>query len=47
MSSEDEKERSLNFLKQKLKELDVEQTPLGDFNKAFDYYKNNWKELTK
>jgi predicted adenylyl cyclase CyaB len=47
MSSEDEKEKSLNFLKQKLKELGVEQTPLEDFNKAFDYYKNNWKELTK
>lgn len=47
MPSEDEKQQSLNFLKQKLNELGVEQTPLEDFNKAFDHYKKNWKELTK
>jgi len=46
MSSEENKEQTLNLLKQKLKELDLEETPKEEFNKKYEYYKNNWKNLT-
>ena len=45
MSSEESKEEALNFLKQKLKELNLEETPKEEFKKKYDYYKNNWRNL--
>jgi predicted adenylyl cyclase CyaB len=46
MSNEQEKEQVYEFLKNKLKELNINLTPKQDFDKKFNYYKENWKELT-
>ncbi|GBE19469.1 MAG TPA: CYTH domain-containing protein [Candidatus Pacearchaeota archaeon] len=45
MSSEEEKEKTLNELKQKLRELDIPLTSKEEFEKKFKYYKENWKGL--
>lgn len=34
-------------LKDKLKSFNIEITPKKEFNKAFEYYKKNWKDLIK
>jgi predicted adenylyl cyclase CyaB len=46
-SSEQEKDLVLNKLKEKLNSLNIELTPKEEFDKKFEYYKNNWKELIK
>ena len=46
MSNEQEKEEVYNFLKNKLKELNIELTPKEEFDKKFQHYKKNWRELT-
>lgn len=33
-------------LKDKLKELGIELTPKEEFDKKFEYYKKNWRQLT-
>ncbi len=43
---EEKKEEVYNELKEKLESLDVDITPKEEFEKAFDYYKRNWKKLT-
>jgi len=47
MSNEQEKEQVYDFLKNKLKELNIKLTPKQEFDKKFQYYKENWQELTK
>ncbi len=46
MSNEQEKEQVYKHLKQKLKELNINLTPKQEFDKKFQHYKENWKELT-
>lgn len=43
--SEETKQQELESLRQKLKSLDVKITPKEEFNKKFQYYKENWKFL--
>ena len=45
MSDESRKEVVLNLLRDRLKELRVEETSKEEFNKKFEDYKNNWREL--
>lgn len=47
ISFDDEKEQTLELLKQKFTELNIKLTPREEFENKFKYYKNNWKELTK
>jgi predicted adenylyl cyclase CyaB len=47
MCSKDEQEIELAILKEKLKSLNVELTPTEEFDKKFEYYKQNWRELIK
>ncbi|MDP6642353.1 MAG: CYTH domain-containing protein [Candidatus Nanoarchaeia archaeon] len=46
-SSEQDKDLILNKLKEKLNNLNIKLTPKEEFDKKFEYYKNNWKELIK
>ncbi len=45
MCSEDTKEKEVDLLKQKLSSLKINLTPKEEFNKKFQYYKENWKSL--
>jgi len=45
ISSEEEKEKILEELKQKLEELKIPLTPKEDFENKFSYYKENWRNL--
>ena len=47
MGKEDEKESVLKMLREKLKELGIEETSKEEFNKAYEEYKKNWKRLLK
>ena len=47
MYSEEEKEKTLDLLKEKFKILNIPITSKEEFNKKFKYYKDNWRELTK
>lgn len=47
MSNEQDKEKTLEELKQKLKELNIPLTPKEIFNEKYNYYKKNWQELIK
>ena len=47
MSSEEEKEETLILLKQKLKELKLEETSKEEFNKKYEDYRKNWRNLIK
>ena len=40
-----EKEKTLKLLKQKLKILNISLTPKEEFDKKYNYYKENWKSL--
>jgi len=42
---DDGKIEALNLLRGKLKELEVEETSKEEFNRKFEYYKSNWREL--
>lgn len=44
-STEEEKEKILKLLKQKLKSLGIPLTPKEKFNEKFEDYKKNWKKL--
>ena len=46
MSDEENKQEVYEFLKNKLKELNIGLTPKEDFDKKFKYYKENWRKLT-
>ncbi len=43
LCSEDDKEKTLNELKQKFKELNLPITPKEEFEKKFKFYKEKWK----
>jgi predicted adenylyl cyclase CyaB len=45
ISNEENKEKILGELKEKLYELGVEETPKEIFNEKYEYYKNNWRDL--
>ncbi|MEN7982259.1 MAG: hypothetical protein ABFQ65_02340 [Nanoarchaeota archaeon] len=45
MSNEENKEKVLQELKQKLSELNILLTPKQEFENKFNYYKENWREL--
>ena len=47
MTSESNKEKEYENLKQKLKSLNVNITSKEEFNKKFLEYKENWRSLTK
>jgi predicted adenylyl cyclase CyaB len=47
MSSEENKNEVLQELKQELNKLNIIQTPKEIFDKKYDYYKQNWRELIK
>src|SRR3989344_1808553 len=47
MSNEENKEKNLLLLREKLKLLGVNETRNEEFDKIFENYKKNWKELTK
>ena len=47
MTSEANKEREYEHLKQRLKSLKVEITPKEEFDRKYIEYKENWKHLTK
>ncbi|MBU2562419.1 MAG: NUDIX domain-containing protein [Nanoarchaeota archaeon] len=45
IGTDQNKEQVLEELKQKLKQLGISITPKQEFEKAFEYYKNNWRDL--
>lgn len=45
MSDDENKEEILSLLKDRLRELGVEETSKEEFNRKFAYYKENWREL--
>src|SRR3989344_7007021 len=45
MADEQHKEGVLQFLKQKLTELGIAETPKDEFDQKYKYYKENWEEL--
>ena len=45
MSSEQDKEKTEEYLKEILKSLNLELTPREEFEKKFKYYKENWRIL--
>lgn len=47
MASEEEKDAVLEELKEKFKSLKIDLTPKEEFEKKYEYYKKNWRELTK
>ena len=46
MSNEEEKEKTLEFLREKLNQLNIPLTPKEEFHKKYLNYKENWKVLT-
>ncbi|MBW3017298.1 CYTH domain-containing protein [Candidatus Woesearchaeota archaeon] len=44
-AAEKDKDKILELLKQKLKSLNIPLTPKEEFNKKYEYYKKNWKNL--
>ncbi len=47
MSDEENKNKDLEYLKNKMTELDIIQTPKEEFDAKYNYYKEHWEELTK
>jgi len=47
MSNEEQKNMALEELKMNMKKLNIPLTPKDEFNEKYNYYKENWKELTK
>ena len=45
MSAEENKEETLNYLKTKMQEIGISLTPKEEFDKKYQYYKENWKRL--
>ncbi len=46
-ASEKDKKKIYQILIKKLKYLDIKLTSKAEFNKRFNYYKNNWRKLIK
>lgn len=47
MSSERDKEATVDFLKSKMRELGVALTPKEEFERKYRYYKEHWKQLVE
>ncbi len=47
MSSIEEKDKNLDYLKKKFVELWINITSKDEFTQKYKYYKENWHELTK
>lgn len=47
MCRQQDKEKTVAALREKLKQLKIQETPKEEFEKKFEYYKKNWKKLTK
>ena len=47
MSNSEEKEQTVQLLKQKFSQLNIPITPKEEFNERYNHYKDNWKELTQ
>jgi len=47
MAEKKEKEKTYELLIKRLKELDIKITPKKEFDKKFNYYKNNWQKILK
>ena len=47
MASEENKNQILSELRERLKELKIEETPKEEFKKKFEHYLENWETLTK
>ena len=45
--NEEEKEKTLNELKEKFSELNIEVSPKEEFNSKFNHYKENWRDLVE
>ncbi len=45
MASSETQEKTLTFLRQKLQELGIAETPKEIFDQKFQYYKENWQKL--
>jgi predicted adenylyl cyclase CyaB len=45
LCSEDEKEEALQELKERFQEINIVLTPKEEFNKRFEEYKQNWRQL--
>jgi predicted adenylyl cyclase CyaB len=47
MSTEENKEKTLGLLREKLKQLKMPLTPKEEFKKKYEFYKKNWQKLIK
>ncbi len=47
MATEKQKLKTLEYLKNKLNELNIPLTPKEEFNKKYQYYKENWRQLVQ
>lgn len=47
MSDEENKNKDLEYLKNKMTELQIVQTPKTEFDAKYNHYKEHWEELTK
>lgn len=47
LTSDADKDAALELLKNKMKELNIPLTPKEEFDKAYNHYKENWRDLTK
>ncbi len=45
LCSDNKKEKKLEMLKKKLKELNIELTPKEEFERKFQHYKENWRKI--
>lgn len=45
ISSKKDEKTTLNYLKEKMREIGVPLTPKEEFERNYQYYKNNWKKL--
>ena len=47
MSTEKDKESTLDYLKTKMQEIRIAITPKSEFDKKYQHYKKNWKQLIR
>ena len=45
MTTQEDKDKTLELLKEKLKTLNIPLTPKEEFQKKYEYYKTNWRDL--
>ncbi len=45
LTSDEEKENTVHYLKSKLVQLGLEQTPKETFDQKYQYYKEHWREI--